>query len=68
MSTRATQSTKRVSAAVLAAAALTAAAPVSAAQAEVAPVAGDKVITTFASGAVGDTFECGGAIGRLWCK
>lgn len=65
MSTRATQSTKRVSAAVLAAAALTVAAPVSAAQAEVAE---DTVITTFASGAVGDTFECGGAIGRLWCK
>lgn len=68
MRTRVTQTQKRVAAAVMAAAALTAAAPVSAAQAEVAEVTGDKVITTFASGAVGDTFECGGVIGRLWCK
>ncbi|MEH0146682.1 hypothetical protein V6D40_03245 [Corynebacterium sp. Q4381] len=71
MRTRVSQTPKRVAAAALAAAALTAIAPVSAAQAEVAEVAEvaeEKVITTFASGAVGDTFECGGIIGRLWCK
>lgn len=26
------------------------------------------VAAPYAAGAIGDTFECGGMVGRLWCK
>lgn len=65
MRTRISRTTRQITAVAMAAAALTAATPASAAEAE-APQR--MVVTTFATGAVGDTFECGGAIGRLWCK
>lgn len=59
------QTPKRVAAAAMAVAALTVATPMSAAHADTAQ---DRAITTYATGAVGDTFECGGIVGRLWCK
>lgn len=37
----------------------------------VAPAASadaQTVATPYAAGAIGDTFECGGMVGRLWCK
>lgn len=35
----------------------------------VAPASADAqtVATPYAAGAIGDTFECGGMLGRLWC-
>ncbi|MBC3178681.1 hypothetical protein [Corynebacterium lujinxingii] len=30
--------------------------------------AGDIAVTPYAAGVVGDMFECGGSLGRLWCK
>lgn len=30
--------------------------------------AGDIAVTPYAAGIVGDTFECGGTLGKLWCK
>lgn len=36
----------------------------------VAPAASAEAQTTatpYAAGAIGDTFECGGLLGRLWC-
>ena len=49
----------RLTASVLAAVSLITSAP-AAAQAQ--PVA-----APYAAGAIGDTFECGGLLGRLWC-
>ncbi|MBA1835840.1 hypothetical protein [Corynebacterium wankanglinii] len=30
--------------------------------------AGNIAVTPYAAGVVGDMFECGGSLGRLWCK
>lgn len=30
--------------------------------------AGDIAVTPYAAGVVGDMFECGGSLGKLWCK
>lgn len=67
MRTRFSRASKQMAAVAMAAAALTTATPASAAEAE-AEAPQRTVVTTFATGAVGDTFECGGVIGRLWCK
>ena len=32
-----------------------------------APADAQTVATPYAAGAIGDTFECGGMLGRLWC-
>lgn len=32
------------------------------------PTAGRIAVTPYAAGIVGDTFECGGTLGKLWCK
>lgn len=29
---------------------------------------GGIAVTPYAAGMVGDMFECGGALGRMWCK
>lgn len=63
----------KLSSAVLAASVAIACAPLaSAAEVPAATEATDArpglAFTTFASGAIGDTFQCGGAVGRLWCE
>lgn len=55
--------TVRIVAATLAAASAIAAAPAAGATERT-----ELTITTMAAGPIGDTFECGGVIGRLWCK
>lgn len=50
---------------------LTASAMVAAGLLTVAPSASAEaqpVAVPYAAGAIGDTFECGGMVGRLWCK
>lgn len=59
----------KLSSAALAAATALACAPLASASEASAPAEqADLTVTTFAAGVIGDTFECGGAIGKLWCK
>ena len=51
----------RLAASALVAAGLITVAPAASAEAQ-------TVATPYAAGAIGDTFECGGMVGRLWCK
>lgn len=58
----------KLSSAALAAASAIACAPLASATETSAPAEGAALtVTTFAAGVIGDTFECGGAIGKLWC-
>ena len=58
----------KLSSAALAAATALACAPLASASEASAPAKqAELTITTFAAGVIGDTFECGGAIGKLWC-
>lgn len=60
----------KIFATTLAAASMIAGAPqASAAEAPGVSGAFDRVwvATTYSAGAIGDVFECGGAIGRYWC-
>ena len=50
----------RLTASALVATSLIAVAPAASAEAQ-------TVATPYAAGAIGDTFECGGLLGRLWC-
>lgn len=59
----------KLSSAALAAATALACAPLASASEASAPAEQTELtVTTFAAGVIGDTFECGGAIGKLWCK
>ncbi|WP_066526828.1 hypothetical protein [Corynebacterium bouchesdurhonense] len=61
----------KLSSATLAAATALACAPLASASEAPAPAPAEQAeltVTTFAAGVIGDTFECGGAIGKLWCK
>lgn len=59
----------KLSSAALAAASAIAIAPLASAAETPAPAEqAELTVTTFAAGVIGDTFECGGAIGKLWCK
>lgn len=59
----------KLSSAALAAATALACAPLASASEASAPAEqAELTVTTFAAGVIGDTFECGGAIGKLWCK
>ena len=51
----------RLAASALVAAGLITVAPAASAEAQ-------TVATPYAAGAIGDTFECGGMVGHLWCK
>lgn len=58
----------KLSSAALAAASAIACAPLASATEAAAPAEGAELsVTTFAAGVIGDTFECGGAVGKLWC-
>ena len=58
----------KLSSAALAAASAIACAPLASAAEASAPAEGTALtVTTFAAGVIGDTFECGGAVGKLWC-
>ena len=50
----------RLTASALVAAGLLTGAPAASAEAQ-------TVATPYAAGDIGDTFECGGLLGRLWC-
>ena len=58
----------KLSSVALAAASAIASAPLASAAEASAPAEGAALtVTTFAAGVIGDTFECGGAVGKLWC-
>lgn len=57
----------KISAAALAAASVIAGAPLANAAETGNTGQQVRVATTYAAGAIGDVFECGGAVGRYWC-